>query len=162
MRAPIHSDKHYVQMSLFTTATVAITNQSLALAVEGTAASTNATVVEGSIIKAVYIELWTLGSSADGSQIAILSKESVNRTGPTFAEAQSLGTFVNKKNILFVHQGLSANDGVGNPVVVIRQWFKIPKGKQRFGLGDRLVLSISNPSLNTLTACGFATFKEYT
>jgi len=81
--------------------------------------------------------------------------------GPTFAEMQALGTFTLKKNILFTHQGLSPNDGVGNPVVVMRGWYKIPKSKQRMGLSDRIVLSIANLGTGALDYCGFATYKEY-
>ncbi len=124
--------------------------------------TTVAEVSEGSIIKAVYVELWTLGSSNDGFQIVVLEKSTQDATGPTFVEMAALGDYNNKKNILFTHQGLSANDGIGNPMPVMRGWYKIPKTKQRFGLGDRLNLNISNPSANTLTYCGFATYKEYT
>lgn len=162
MRAPIHQDKHYVQFPFSTIATGTRENVSLALAVEGTAASTVDTVVEGSLIKAVYVELWCQNTSSNGHQIVTLSKEPINATGPTFAQMASLGTYPNKKNIFFTHEGLSANDGVSGPQRILGDWFKIPKGKQRMGLGDRIVLSISNPSANTLNRCGFTTYKETT
>ncbi len=160
MKAPIQSTKHYVQLGLTTVATVTRSNEVLA---EGTQVQDIASpddALAGSVIKAVYIELWTLGSSADGFQVITLGKYDPT-VSPTFAQMSLLNDFPSKKNILFTHEGLSANDGVGNPVLVMRNWYKIPKGKQRFGLGDRLILSISNPSANTLTYCGFATYKEY-
>ncbi len=73
----------------------------------------------------------------------------------------ALGTFDNKKNILYTTQGLAPNDGVGQPVAVIRQWFKIPKSKQRFGLGDKIRLAIASRGDGVITYCGFATYKEY-
>jgi len=44
----------------------------------------------------------------------------------------------------------------------MRGWYKIPKTKQRFGLGDRLVLQIASQGTDALDFCGFATYKEYT
>ncbi len=163
MKAPIHSDKHYVQMSLNTTGPVGVVNNTLVLAVEGSAASTVSTVVEGALVKAVYIELWLVGEGNAGSNMVILSKEPISAVGPTFTQSQALGTYQNKKNVLFTHQGLSANDAVGNPILIMANWYKIPKGKQRFGLGDRLVLTTVNMhATDDLFACGFATYKEYT
>jgi len=149
-------------MSLRTATTGTRNTEPLILAVEGTAANLVNEVIEGAVVKAVYIELWTLGSSNDGSQIVTLSKNGNGVTGPSFTQMAALGTYVEKKGILFTHQGLSANDGVGNPVMIMRGWYKIPKSKQRFGLGDGLHLCVANPSANTLTYCGFATYKEYT
>ncbi len=161
MRPPITSRKHYVQMTLDTVVTVTRNTVSLINALALPNVNTPPEVVEGAIIKAVYIELWTLGSSNDGFQVVTLTKVPESGTGPTFTQMQTLNDYTNKKNILFTHQGLSANDGIGNPVPIMRGWYKIPKSKQRFGLGDNLILSISNPSANTLTFCGFATFKAY-
>lgn len=119
-------------------------------------------VQEGSVIKAVYFELWLEGSANDSFQVVTITKVPESGTGPTFAQMQALNAYPNKKNILFTHQGLSANDGVGNPMPVLRGWIKIPKSKQRFGLGDNLILTVSNPGPQTVAYCGFATFKEYT
>ena len=162
MRPVIHSTKHYVQISRSEVATVSTVGLDLIKAVEGTIANLVDEVVEGAIVKAVYIELWLLDSAQDGSNIVALGKTSVTSANPTFSEMNSLGTYPEKKNLLFVHQGLSPNNGVGNPVVVMRGWYKIPKTKQRFGLGDELVLNIANNGLNDLEFCGFATYKEYT
>ncbi len=162
MKAPIHSQKHYVQMSRSTVATVAANNEVIIKAVESTQANLVDEVVEGAIVKAVYVELWVINSGNDGSHIVTLTKDPVSGTGPTFTNLNALGTYVNKKNILFTHQGLDPNDGIANPMLVMRDWYKIPKSKQRFGLGDRLHLSIANNSLQDLFYCGFFTYKEYT
>ncbi len=77
----------------------------------------------------------------------------------TQAEHVAMNSYANKKNILYHTQGIS-NDGVANAQAVVRQWFKIPKGKQRFGLGDSLKLSISTQA-EAINFCGFATYKEY-
>ncbi len=161
MRPPIHSQKHYVQWTLSTVAAGAAGSEQIMGAVTILSKNLPTEIAEGAVVKAVYIELWADSSSADGSQIVVVSKDASNGQGPTFAQAVALDSYDIKKNILFTHQGLSANDGVGNPALVMRGWIKIPKSKQRFGLGDTLFLTIANPSSNTLTYCGFATYKEY-
>jgi len=138
-------------------ATVAI---DIIKAVQSTTADAVDEVSEGSVVKAVFVEMWLLDSSNAGSFILTLIKDVSGVSAPTFAQQNSLGTFGNKKNILYTTQGLSPNDAVGNPVPIIRQWFKIPKGKQRFGLGDKLRLNITNNGLNDLEFCGFFTYKE--
>ncbi len=162
VRPVIHSTKHLVQFpfngittgtaeNLIIISTVAIVNKNIASEVE-----------EGATVKAVYVELWTQNSANDGHEIVTLVKRSNNQNGVTFAESAGLFSFAEKKNILFTHEGLTSNDGVGNPIAVMRGWFKIPKSKQRFGLGDTLVVTVSNPSSNTLNRCGIAIYKEYT
>ncbi len=162
MKAPIHSQKHYVQFPLDGITTATRQTILLVQAVESTVANLATEVEEGAIVKAVFIELWLQNSSTLGESIVTLTKDPLNASGPTFTDMGNLFAYVNKKNILFTHQGLTSNDGVSGPVRVVGQWFKIPKGKQRFGLGDKLNLNISNVSSNNLNRCGFSTYKEYT
>ncbi len=51
-------------------------------------------------------------------------------------------------------------DKFTNSVALVRQWFKIPKGKQRFGLGDQLFVTAQSTGQD-FQLCGFATYKEY-
>ena len=132
------------------------------IAVEDTVANLANEVAEGSSIKAIYIELWLQNQGTLGEAIVTVSKDPQNATGPSFVQQAALNSFPNKKNVLFTHQGLTSNDGVSGPVVILRNWVKIPKSKQRFGLGDGINLAISNVSANDLNRCGFAIFKEYT
>ncbi len=162
MKAPIHSTKHYVQMTRSQVLTVARNGEVLVTSVEGTTANAVDEVVEGALVKAIFVELWILDSGNDGSFVITLTKYPAGTASQTFTEMNSLGTYVNKKNILYTTQGLSPNNGVGNPVPIIRMWFKIPKGKQRMGLGDKIRLVIANNGLNNLEYCGFATYKEIT
>ncbi len=161
VRPVVHSTKHYVQFPLDQITTASRQAITLAQAVGGTVANLSTEVVEGSSIKAVYVELWLQNQSNLGESIVTVCKDTNDGQGPTFAQMASLFTYVNKKNILFTHQGLTTNDSQGPPLNIIRGWIKIPKGKQRFGLGDRLLLSISNTSSNNLDRCGFAIYKEY-
>ncbi len=161
VRPVVHSQKHYVQFPLDGITTATVQNIQLVVAVESTVANLATEIVEGSLVKAVYVELWLQNSSTLGESIVTVSKDPVSGTGPTFVNHGNLFAFVNKKNILFTHQGLTSNDGISGPLPVIRQWLKIPKSKQRFGLGDRLNLNISNVSSNNLNRCGFSTYKEY-
>ncbi len=128
--------------------------------VESTVANLVDEVPEGSSVRAIFVEMWLLDTANDGSFIVSLEKKPGGFAGQSFANSNSLGTYANKRNLLYVTQGLSPNNGVGNPVPIIRQWYKIPKGKQRMGLGEEWVLNITNNGLNDLEFCGFFTYKE--
>ncbi len=162
MRPVIHSTKHYVQMGRFTVATGAAVVQDIIIAVESTVANLVDEVEEGAVVKAVYFELWQLDAGAAGNSVTIVVKSPIGNVGPTFTNMNALGVFNNKKNILYTTQGLIPNDGITGPIIVLRGWIKIPKSKQRFGLGDRLHLVVANNSAQDLFVCGFATYKEYT
>jgi len=119
-------------------------------------------VEEGATVKAVFVELWAIGKTADQFFTVIIAKYPSNTLDATITDMAALGDWDNKKNILYCTQGLAPNDGVGQPVPLIRQWFKIPKGKQRFGLNDRFVIQMASRGDGVIDFCGFATFKEYT
>ncbi len=162
MRAPIHSRKHLVQYPFdgITTGTRQVIP--LVRAVERTTANAATEVVEGAIVKAIFIELWLQNASTDGHQIVTVTKDIEDATGPSFTEMAALDSYNNKKNILFTHEGLSASDNAAGPVRVLGNWLKVPKSKQRFGLGDKINLNISNPSSTDLNRCGVTIYKEYT
>ncbi len=162
MRPIIQSTKHYVQQSRSTISTVSIVNVDISESVVMASNNLVDEVLEGSLIKAVYVEMWLLDQANDGSFVITLEKVNGGMPAMTFASINALGFYANKKNVFYTTQGLSANNGVGNPIPIIRQWFKIPKGKQRQGLGDKLVLNIANNGPNTLEFCGFFTYKEMT
>ncbi len=161
MRPIIHSKIHRVQQSRSSVATVATVIIDLVDSVAVQNVNQVDEIVEGSGVKAVFVELWLLDDGNDGSFAVGLFKAPSGVANPTFAQTQALNNWENKKNILYFTQGLSPNDGIGNPVPIIRQWFKVPKGKQRFGLGDKLNLFVSNMGLNDLNFCGHAIYKEY-
>ncbi len=62
MRPVIHTTKHFVQMTLSTVATVTRTSNVLATAVQSTTANLGSEIEEGALVKAVFIELWVIGS----------------------------------------------------------------------------------------------------
>ncbi len=161
VRPVVHSIKHYVQFPINQITTGTREVLAVARAMERSDVNTASEIAEGSLIKALYIELWLQNTSNLGESILTITKDPDDATGPTFTEMATLFSYTNKKNILFTHQGLTSNDGVSGPVAVIRTWLKIPKSKQRFGLGDKININISNVSANDLNRCGFALFKEY-
>ncbi len=159
MRSPINSTKHYVQKSLSTVLASASDAILIAQGVEQSAANLPTEVRSGAIVKAVFVEMWArTGDTAPGSVLMTLVKTPQNLT-PTFAQMAALHTYPNKKNVLYHTQGIS-NDQDADGIPFVRQWFKIPKGKQRFGLGDQLFLVVSAQALDQII-CGFATYKEY-
>ncbi len=158
MRAPVHSKKHYVQITLNTVTSGAAGANLLIQGVETPTLGTH--VSEGAVIKAVFVEMWVrAGSTSPGSVLVTLVKAPDLQT-PLFADMIALQDYQNKKNVLYHTQGLT-NDQDADAIPFVRQWFKIPKGKQRFGLGDSLFLMVSAQAIDAIN-CGFAVYKEYT
>ncbi len=160
MKAPIVSRKHIVQHTItqVTTGTVTTLRECHGLAVQNVDAPNE--VVEGSLLKAVFVELWIIGTFNLGSYIVIVEKSPAGNPDPTFTEMSTLDAYENKKNILFTSQGLIAEDNQ-NPTPVLRQWIKIPKGKQRFGLQDKLKINIASLSAEDVQFCGMTIYKSY-
>ncbi len=157
MRPVITTEKHYVQFSLAAVASGAITNLEL---VHGVAAPSAADEVrDGSIVSAVYIEMWLQSDdAAAGTAIVTLEKLSGSMDNMTAAESAALTSYDNKKNVFHTQMGLIPNN-VTYPMVSVKGWFKIPRGKQRMGFGDKIRLNIHGQS-NGLSLCGFTTYKE--
>ncbi len=164
MRAPIHSKKHILQMSQFTIAQSAIDTQTIVDSIEA-ASTTPSQVEEGAIVKAVYVEYWlgNASTSVVGSYTTVLIKSPGGNAAMGQANVAALHDYDNKKNILFTSQALVPPTD-GGQVMVLRQWVKIPKGKQRMGLGDQiqLVTRNNNATAVDINGCGFALYKEYT
>jgi len=164
MRAVVKSKKHIFQISQSTVGQAAVVNTTIMDSQEATGTTPQA-VEEGAIVKACYVEFWVSQDSASivGSYTIILVKLPGNSILPTTAQLAALHDYENKKNVLFTAQGLlTPNDG--GQVPVLRSWYKIPKGKQRMGLGDRLLISIRNNNATAIDInfCGLAIYKEYT
>ncbi len=158
MRAIIHSKKHYVQESL---ATVLAGQAKSILIVKAVTAQPNQPeeIEEGASVKAVFVEMWVrAGDTSPGSTLISLIKTTDAQT-PTFTDTTALDTYQNKKNVFYHTQGLT-NDQDADAIPFMRGWFKIPKGKQRFGQGDRLYLVVTAQALDNII-CGFVTYKEY-
>ncbi len=164
MKAPIHSKKHIFQMSQFTIAQSAVDTQVMVLAQEQQS-TTPAGINEGALVKAIYVELWLGNASATvvGSYTTILFKNPGGNAAATSGNLAALHDYDNKKNILFTSQALVPPTD-GGQVAVMKGWYKIPKGKQRFGLGDRidLVTRNNNATAVDINGCGVAIYKEYT
>ncbi len=162
MRAPIVSRKHYVQFTQFIVASATVTDHVVAQAVAIQNVNTAPEVVEGSVVKAVFLEVWLLtNNTTAGTFVLAVMKSPSNSPTPNFSEMATLDSYDNKKNILFVSQGVLAPNG-GNPTPVLRQWIKIPKGKQRMGLTDRFRVVIASIGSQDIVGCAFYTYKSYT
>ncbi len=162
MVAPIHSIKHYVHRTNAAVATGAVLVQGVVTAiVKGAARTSSDQVEEGAVIKAVHLEYWICGvDDAVTSQFTfIVYKLPSGQSIPNATDMTGLGAWENKKNILFSSQGVLPKDESAISVPVIRQWILVPKGKQRFGLEDKLQVAFH--SVGTLQICGIATYKEY-
>ncbi len=164
MRAPIVSRKHIVQHTQFVVASAAVTTFDDIHAVAIQDVNTAAEVVEGSVIKAVYVEMWlTSNTSVEpaGSLVMIVEKSQSANIEPSFTNMTTLDAYENKKNILYTTQGIVGSN-TANPVPFIRQWIKIPKSKQRFGLQDKLRIVVAAIGAEDLSGCGLTIYKSYT
>ncbi len=161
VRPMVHSVKHYVQYSIATVSGGTPLNKVIATAVAPDAAMGVDDVREGATIKAVYLEIWGRSSGATPSSgQMIIWKAPGGTNNPDATEMAALGDWDNKKNILYTTMGLF-NDNDADAIALFKGWIKIPKGKQRMGLGDDLIYSIFCPTVD-INVCGFATYKEYT
>jgi len=160
MKAPIHSLKHYVQKTLTTVTAGAVELITLANAVAPDAVNAGNEVVEGAVVKAIFVEMWARGQDTSPGSVLMTLLKVPDGQVPSFADMTDLHSYKNKRNVLYHTQGLTNVTG-DSAIPFIRQWFKIPKGKQRCALGDNLQLVISAQALDT-NICGFATYKEYT
>lgn len=162
VRPMVHSTKHYVQTSITPIAASAKLDIILAQSVAVSSKNLVQEVEEGAKIKAIYLEYWIRSSEASpGSGIAVFYKDPGGGIVFSTTELAGMGTAENKKNVFYFTQGLY-NDNDADAIAVVRGWFKIPKTKQRMGLGDRLIFSIFAQGAIILNVCGFCTYKEYT
>jgi len=163
--APIQSIKHYVQYASSTIGTGLVVNLDIvhAVSVASVGAQTDE-VEEGSIVKAVHVEMWCLCSGSSGAITQfnyVLEKLVSGQTPINYTQILNLASYPNKKNVLYTSQGnLPSRIDSSGTVPIMRGWFLIPKGKQRMGLGDKIVLSIASTG-SALDRCGMMTYKEY-
>ncbi len=162
MVAPINTVKHYVQFENATINDGAIRANAISDAVIAPAATNTRDVREGAIVKAIFVEIWIKSNASAGTDTKFqfaLEKVPTGAAAVTFTQLNNLQAYDNKKNILFYSQGV-IGDLTTNSIPIVRNWFKIPKGKQRQGLGDRLVITTSSTGA-IVQHCGFSTYKEY-
>ncbi len=119
-------------------------------------------VKEGAVIKAVFIEQWIKSSATAGNDtqfMLLIEKVPANQVAIGAAGMLNVGAYLNKKNVLYFTQGV-IGDLTTQALPVHRGWVKIPKSKQRFGLSDRLVVTVGTVG-TAIQSCGFSTFKEF-
>jgi len=161
VRPTINSEKHIVQRSLSTIDGQTASTFIVVEADNDLPASRHVRV--GAIVKAVYFELWYLGSASQPVvQTTTIEKLPSGLVDPTSVQMSDLNNYPNKKNIFYTTQGL-VGDANTNPAPLLRQWIPIPKGKQRMGLGDKIIITIQAlaEASNDLEICGVFIYKEY-
>jgi len=140
MRAPINSIKHYVQRTNISISSGAGNSEIVVAAVPNTSLPTaTKDVVEGAIVRAIYLEYWIKGLGASDAVTQFnfaVFKNPGGSNDMSVADSVNLMGYDNKKNVFFASQGVLGGVGGGQAIPVIRQWIKIPSGKQRLGLKD--------------------------
>ena len=160
MRARVNTVKHIVQLPLVTVG-VGLFNQAVLVdaITKGGARTSTRDVEEGAIISACFVEFWIVNEgNAPGQFVCALLKLPAGVDPPDATDMLNLQAYPNKKNILFTSQGV-LQSGAVQAVPIIRNWYKIPKGKQRFGLGDRLVF-MTQAVGEDIDRCGVSVYKE--
>ncbi len=160
VRPTITSRKHILQVPINSVVGGTLNIVKIAHAKQDADHTVASEVNVGESIKAVYVEIWLLaGSSQPGSTTVTLEKIPGVGSSMTFIESAQLHTYTNKNQILYTTQGLTP-DANGNPVPFLRMWIKIPKGKQRFGLNEKLQLNLS-ANVEDMSFCGVMIYKSY-
>ena len=122
-------------------------------------ASTSVTI--GSMVKAIWVELWILGTGQQPS-IFQVTLEKVQDTTLNMSHADALGlhNYNNKNNVFYTTQGL-VGDANTNPIPALRQWIAIPKGKQRMNQDSAFKLNVANlTATDDFEFCGTCIYKE--
>ena len=163
MRPVIQSTKRITQYSLTSVPEDTTVAATILVAVQNFTAGSSQCPV-GAVVKAVYVEFWALGEGSQPTFANVIVEKAVaGLTAPDIGTMRNLDDYENKKNVLHIFQGL-IGDSNTNPMPVLRQWIKIPKGKQRMGVGDslRVVFGGLNPTMNeSYEFCGFVIAKYY-
>ncbi len=163
-RAVIQTRKHIIPQGVAAIALGAISVIPIATAVETPIPLTTFHHVQiGSVIKAVYIEMWIRGDdeTAASSNVQVsFEKLEGSMTAMIFADGATLNAYDNKSNIFYVTQGLTSAGTANSGIPFLRGWFKVPKGFQRMSNGDRLVLNVIGLN-HDLEICGLFIYKEY-
>ncbi len=162
--APYQTTKHFVPRTNVSISSGAVSNNTVVDAVaRGTVRTSVDEIDEGNSVKAVHCEYWLNGqaaSGADGQFVLTIEKLPSGATAPDATDMANLQSYENKKNILYTTQGVIAGTPAQS-LPVIRDWVMIPKGKQRFGLDDKFIISLF-ASGQALQLCGMAIYKEVT
>ncbi len=164
MLAPIVSIKHFVSRTNTGIASGNTSTLDIAVAVPAPATANTNEVNEGSVIKAIWNDMWLSCAVASGSTsqtVVTIEKIPAGAPNPTNTNMLNLSAYPNKRNILFTFQGnQNAQIDGAQPISPSRGWIKISKGKQRMALGDKWVLSIATVAA-VLNTCGMFIYKEY-
>ncbi len=156
MRPIITSEKHMIQTPVTSVASGVVTNYNVVTVDNALGAATAVRV--GAKVKAIYLELIIDAITASKTFTIIFCKLPNGVGGPTVTEMNNLTTWDNKSNIFETHQGLGPTGG--NVMAVFRQWYAIPKGKQRMALGDQIKVFLTGTG-TTINFCAVSIFKEY-
>jgi len=165
MQPPITSVKHIVQFANTVISNGARQVIAVVTAVAPPAQGATSDVPIGASVKALFLEYWIANTGAidtDDQFIFTLEKAPSNSPGMTFTNMLNQMAYLNKNNVIYTSQGvISPQIDGATAIPVIRQWIKIPKGKQRMSIGDRWIVNCATVG-TTLNMCGQTIFKEYT
>ncbi len=154
---PVKSVKHEVTWSFLSQDASAIQTIDLAIGTSPSALNAASEVDIGSSVKSVYFELNIAAQTITNPKVFHWKVQIIpNGITPTTPS----GYFSSdRKNIL--HRGMEMlPKDVGT---VFKRIFvvKIPRGKSRFSVGDKLSLIYIVSSAETINHCGFAIYKEF-
>ncbi len=136
-----------------------VVTRNIANADQDPSPSSPSAVAVGTVVKAVYAEIWILGTSQQPATTTTVIMKNPGGDNIDATDFTDLNSYNQKNNIFEMHQGL-VGDANANPVPFYRGWIKIPKGKQRLALGDALQFSLKCIT-EDVQWCGIFIFKAY-
>lgn len=160
MRSPINSQKMVYSSTPFTVTATNISQIQPLIAKQSADVNIAGEVPAGAVVKAIWLEYWATSDDAtQGSVVVSVEKTSTNQSSMTYADSIDISNYANKNNVFYVTQGL-VNPNTSVATAFVRQWIKLPKGKQRFGVDEKLVINVSSPTAG-INMCGVAIYKAY-
>ncbi len=156
----IQSIKHIVdiQRALVIGTTTAVNLISTVDQPDSTLVSTSE-VQTGSKVTSIFLNIeGSATTSAALANVYAIVYKNPNSIVPTIAP-NTVGANVHKKFVIHQEMAMVERSTAGNPRSIFKGVIMIPKGYQRFGTSDALVLSMLSPGV-TLDNCVQCIFKE--
>ncbi len=154
---PVKSVKHEVTWSNLVQDASAIQEEILAVGTSPSALNAASEVDIGSSVKFVYIEVNIAANTITNPKVIHLKVQIIPNGITAITPAQYFST--DRKNILQRGMEMLPKD-VGTVFKRIIP-VKIPRGKSRFSVGDKLSFIYVASSAEAINICGFAIYKEY-
>ncbi len=158
---PVNRIKHVVDtVQTLTAGTVLDLNQ--ILAVDAPVLANTTEVVTGSKVHGIYLRVNIAGNESDPGALPSVYMAVWKNPGGNLAsiDPRNVGANDNKRFVIHQEMTMIQNAIGGNPRDLFNGVIVIPKGMQRFGPNDKLILGVVSTAVN-IAVCVQAHYKEF-